>query len=1423
MPHSPTYILIGDSNTIQKVYKSPTFKDIIHSHLPDFNINCPVFEIKPGEKHKTLTTLESIWTFLVDQHATRITKLIALGGGVVSDIVGFAAATYFRGIPWIAIPTSLLAMVDATVGGKTAIDFNGIKNQIGAFHEPIMRIVDTRFLQTLPKREWSNGMAESIKIAITSNPNLWKLLMTHNLSTIMNNNTLIQQIVYDSIDTKKQIVEEDLHDKKGIRDILNFGHTVGHAVESLTNMPHGEAVSLGILRECKIGTCSFQIRQQIRMVLEKYGLPTEWKAEYSIRKEELLQLIQHDKKGTKVISIQNIGIPYIIEAPTQEQLSIMLDQGGQIKQSNKQSNKDKSISLTLPSSKSETNRAFILSAIGRGNTKLYNPLICEDTLYMINALQQCGVGFDMDSLDENNYITVYGIHRILRTTQKKIILHVGQSGTCFRFLIGFLCGLRYQPSLTHTKDTQRSQSIEIIVSGHSSLRKRPIQPLIDALRQSGHDIETNDDQEVCIQIPSFHKKFSKKMVLQGNISSQFISSLLMSCHNTIIETPSDPVSQSYIDLTIHCMKHFHRPVLITKDNDTIQYHLEDALENPSEYTIEMDATSAVYPVVWSYLTGKKILITNWLPNNKQGDSPLLVRVMKTFGISIKFENKGATCDCREILSINPYVNDNIILDMDSSDTFMTIALLATKLKKGLSITISNIENQNVKESSRIDAIVEALQSCGISADYREGYLTIQSGPVHQAKTILPCYHDHRLAMTYAMMGHDNILDNIECVEKTFPDYFTHIASLFGCHIQKDVAKDTSYHIPFKQIIQNTPIILIGMPNSGKTYIGKHISKLFDRRWYDTDNILLKTLDTNNLTEWIKTHGWNAFRKAEFQALQEAIHHHQSDDPIVISTGGGIIEYKPSQELLQQNAFVVWIDRNIQELSTDYSQHTYGISLDQLHKKRKPLYQSCCSHRLYNTNLSFVDAWFTKILESNRACIRPWGSFLCIGSKNINAVIQDKHYQGCDCIEYRPDLTTFDIQLDFPPKASILFTYKNSDDISNQGICEIQTSIQEGVQWIDLELHWSKTIPVHQRKQAFVIGSCHCECFEELKTIIEKGVPFHQPDILKIVCSHTDYHSMVSWANREFPNIIKILLASGENGIWSRVENKWLTPVYHPDLLPTATGQYTLKELTTLRSLAIPKHSHFAKHYFLIGDPILESPGYKYHNQLFSENTDSHPRVYRAFTATNIEQVSQLKQQGFFSGASVTCPLKEKVSSLCDWISKDAKEIGAINTIICHYTPDQKPFWKGYNTDWIAVREILERHCCSIKKSNTIAIIGTGGMARACAYACHKIQQNYWVIGRNEDKRAELSQAFSSGKGHLPWDQLSNHQFDAILICVSMDVPIDLRSQSNNTVIVEMSYKKNTKHAYPIDNQNIISGMDIFEIQAKQQQDLFRLC
>jgi len=264
--------------------------------------------IPAGEEHKQQATVDFIIESLLHFGATRQTVLIAVGGGVVTDMVGYVAGIYMRGVAVGFVPTTILAMVDASIGGKNGIDVGVYKNMVGLIRQPDFLVYDHSFLQTLPSHQWENGFAEIIKHAAIKDAKMMKELVSHDLAYYQKNKKALAALIEKNVQIKVKVVQQDEFEK-GDRKLLNFGHTLGHAIENQHALLHGHAISIGMVYAAKISQVltGFDATGLLVDTLKQYGLPTAMKFDIA----EAMQIMQKDKKkasnGMQYVLLQKIG------------------------------------------------------------------------------------------------------------------------------------------------------------------------------------------------------------------------------------------------------------------------------------------------------------------------------------------------------------------------------------------------------------------------------------------------------------------------------------------------------------------------------------------------------------------------------------------------------------------------------------------------------------------------------------------------------------------------------------------------------------------------------------------------------------------------------------------------------------------------------------------------------------------------------------------------------------------------------------------------------------------------------------------------------------------------------------------------------------------------------------------------------------
>ena len=311
---------------------APLYMDILESALAGRAFETHI--LPDGERYKTVETWSGIIDCLVGMQARRDASLIALGGGVVGDITGYAAASYVRGVRFLQAPTTLLAQVDASVGGKTGVNHIKGKNLIGAFHQPATVVIDTATLDTLPEREFSAGMAEVVKYGAINDPAFFEWLEDHADDIVSRRHEALEYVIRRSVLNKADIVRQD-EKEAGIRALLNFGHSFGHALEAETayaEFLHGEAVAIGMVVAARLsenrGLCESGATDRLAALLERFALPV--RIPRDIRIEGLSAALQLDKKalasGLRLILLSSLGQARVDETSTSGEITLAMQQ-----------------------------------------------------------------------------------------------------------------------------------------------------------------------------------------------------------------------------------------------------------------------------------------------------------------------------------------------------------------------------------------------------------------------------------------------------------------------------------------------------------------------------------------------------------------------------------------------------------------------------------------------------------------------------------------------------------------------------------------------------------------------------------------------------------------------------------------------------------------------------------------------------------------------------------------------------------------------------------------------------------------------------------------------------------------------------------------------------------------------------------------
>ena len=768
---SSTYVLITDTNL------SGLYSRDFETAFANATVGLPTpprllsYEIPPGESSKGRATKAEIEDWMLSQQCTRDTVIVALGGGVIGDMIGYVAATFMRGVRFVQVPTTLLAMVDSSIGGKTAIDTPLGKNLIGAFWQPKRIYIDLRFLETLPVREFINGMAEVVKTAAIWDEKRFAEL-EGNAALIMDTikdksrsredrltpiRDILKSIVIGSAGIKAEVVTADEREG-GLRNLLNFGHSIGHAYEAILTpqVLHGEAVAIGMVKEAELarylGVMKPGAVARLSKCIASYGLPTSLE-DKTVQKrtagkkcpvDVLLNKMAVDKKNDgrnkKIVLLSAIGKTYEPKATVvqDDAIRIVLSKAIIVTPGVPES---LDVTVTPPGSKSVSNRALVMAALGTGPCRIRNLLHSDDTQVMLTAINKLG-GATYTWEDEGEVLLVKGNGGDLRASPSE--LYLGNAGTAARFLttVATLC----KPSAVNST----------ILTGNARMKVRPNGPLVDSLRANGVAIEYLEKEgSLPIDVQAAGGFAGGVIELAATVSSQYVSSILMCAPYakspvTLKLVGGKPISQPYIDMTTAMMAAFGIKVeRSTTEEDT--YHIPQGVyQNPADYVVESDASSATYPLSIAAITGTTCTVPNIGYNSLQGDARFAVEVLRPMGCTVDQTATSTTVTGPPRGTLKGL--DDI--DMEPmTDAFLTASVLAA-VAKGTT-KIRGIANQRVKECNRIKAMKDELAKFGVTCRETDDGIHVDGKQINSLTAPqdgVDCYDDHRVAMSFSVLA-----------------------------------------------------------------------------------------------------------------------------------------------------------------------------------------------------------------------------------------------------------------------------------------------------------------------------------------------------------------------------------------------------------------------------------------------------------------------------------------------------------------------------------------------------------------------------------------------------------------------------------------------------------------------------------------------
>ncbi|KAJ5295002.1 hypothetical protein N7508_009823 [Penicillium antarcticum] len=1467
---STTYVLITDTN-LGSIY-TPTFQKTFEAATASISPapRLLVYHAAPGESSKSRQTKADIEDWMLSQNPPcgRDTVVIALGGGVIGDLTGFIAATYMRGVQYVQVPTTLLAMVDSSIGGKTAIDTPLGKNLIGSIWQPSRIYIDLEFLETLPVREFINGMAEVIKTAAISSEEEFTAL-EDNADLILGAarseakpgqgrfdgiRDILKARILASARHKAYVVSADEREG-GLRNLLNWGHSIGHAIEAILTpqILHGECVAIGMVKEAELarhlGILKGVAVARVVKCISAYGLPTSMK-DARVRKltagkhcsvDQLLFNMALDKKNDgpkkKVVLLSAIGRTHEPKASvvSNADIGVVLAPSVEV-----HPGVAKSLNVTCapPGSKSISNRALVLAALGSGTCRIKNLLHSDDTEVMLNALERLGAAtFSWEEEGEVLVVNGKGGNIVASPTP----LYLGNAGTASRFLTTV--------ATLATPSTVGSS----VLTGNNRMKQRPIGDLVDALTANGADVEYMESKgSLPLKIAASGGFAGGKINLAAKVSSQYVSSLLMCAPYakepvTLKLVGGKPISQPYIDMTNAMMRSFGIDVKKSTTEEHT-YHIPQArYVNPAEYVVESDASSATYPLAIAAVTGTTCTVPNIGSKSLQGDARFAVEVLRPMGCSVTQSDTSTTVTGPADGILRPLAN----VDMEPmTDAFLGASVLAAIARgedSNHTTRIYGIANQRVKECNRIKAMKDELAKFGVVCREHDDGLEIDGidrSTLRQPAGGVYCYDDHRVAFSFSVLSliapQPTLILEKECVGKTWPGWWDTQKQMWGVKLDGKELKEDEVAASSQEERSNASVFIIGMRGAGKTTTGNWVGKVLGRQFIDLDTELEQTEGTT-IPEMIKIRGWQGFRDAELACLQRAM----KDRPTgyVFACGGGVVEIPEARKMLvdyhKNKGNVLLIMRDIKLvmdfLQIDKTRPAYVEDMMGVWLRRKPWFQECSNVQYFSQHSSSAElalasedfARFMRVVTGQTDSLEA-----CVGSDAVELRVDLLKDPSSDIDIPSLDYVTEQMSiLRRRTSLPIIFTIRTKsqggrfpDDAHDAAMQLYRLAFRSGSEFVDLEIAFpdgmlravtemkghSKIIASHHDPKG-ELSWANMSWMQSYNRALEYGDVIKLVGVANSLDDNTALRKFKTWAEEAHETPL-IAINMGDKGQLSRILNGFMTPVSHSSLpFKAAPGQLSATEIR--RGLSLMGEIK-AKKFAIFGSPVSASRSPALHNTLFG--TMGLPHEYSRLETTNVEDVKDFIRASDFGGASVTIPLKLDIMPLLDEVAKEAEIIGAVNTIVPVANGDKPPRLVGYNTDWQGMVQCMRN--ASIYGSSgdeSAMVIGGGGTARAAIFALHHMGFSpIYVVGRSASKLEGMVSTFPTSYNIRVVDNHS--QLDSVprvaIGTIPADRPIDptmretlcqmfertqeidgaligKTSESNNPrVLLEMAYK-----------------------------------
>lgn len=688
-----------------------------------------VYRLVATEENKNNKTVEEILEALFDCGATKKTILVAIGGGITGDVVGFVASSYMRGIPFLQVPTTLLSQVDSSIGGKVAINQFGVKNLIGTFYSPSHVIIDVAFLTTLSDRLFRSGLVELLKHGFIYDKTLIDdVAPIRDIESLRHQPEVLEALIRKSLAVKKAVVEQDFLDT-GLRHILNYGHTFAHALEMSEgeHLYHGECVAIGMLVMAELSNDA-SLQKETQELFEKFGC-------IKPLKEVNLEKVFYDKKRQgsviKEVFVETLG-DASVEAVETEILLEKFETAYQKLQERSIKTQAQlftsspvtlSGTVTIPPSKSDAHRLLLAASLADKRTRLEGVFeLSDDVLVTLQVIETLGARTEWNK--EKGIITVQP-HALPLTPQSTV--QMGESGTTLRMFLPML--------------VEKLGDVRII--GKNKLPFRPLQTYFECLT----DVQfTQEIEGQFLPLRCVGKINAGVFEIAGDVSSQFLSGLLfvlplLDGESTIkVTTPLE--SKPYVEMTLDTLKRFGVQVDVMDDFQTFTIPGDQKFRTQGTYIVEQDYSSRCFWEVAQLVGHKDIVIAQEKSATQQGDATLLDAL-----------KSGDPLDLTHIPDAAP------------------IAAVYFAKHGG---TMLHTERLQFKESDRLAAICDMMTRMGIAFDNNESEHTLTIYPGTISGGHFETYLDHRITMSLLIAStiaeEPFTMDELESHKKSYQSF-----------------------------------------------------------------------------------------------------------------------------------------------------------------------------------------------------------------------------------------------------------------------------------------------------------------------------------------------------------------------------------------------------------------------------------------------------------------------------------------------------------------------------------------------------------------------------------------------------------------------------------------------------------------------------